>query len=829
MILRRRSLSALLLCLPLFAGPVALQGGPATAAPDPVEDPARGLRYKGLHKGSDTGPCKGKFEIRAAAARGGPERCTHGPDAAPEGLDVRVAREPETPAETAALRPDTVARAEGPLCVGDGTSGARVQLIYANVAGKPDRFAAFADSFQVWATAMDNVFNTSAAETGGSRRIRFVHDGACKPIVSKATLSAAAEVDFETTIDELWAKGFNRNDRKYVVWMDANVLCGIGEVYADDRAGQNNYNNTYGLFSRIDNGCWGVPGQSVEAHELMHNLGGVQESAPHATTLNHCTDERDRMCYADGSGKPLTQVCATAHENVFDCNHDDYFHTAPPIGSYLAGHWNTANSAWLTAGAVVTVPTAPTGVAAVPGDGAATVTWAAPASNGGAPVTGYVVTPFEGTTARPAQTFQSTVTNQTLTGLTNGSSYAFKVAAVNSAGTGPQSAASAPVLLDPGARYNALPPARLLDTRSGTGAPASKVAARGVIDLQITGRGGVPVSGVSAVVLNVTVTEPSTGGYLTAWPAGEAMPLASNLNFAPGQTVPNLVVVKVGAGGRVSLYNGGGAAHFVADVSGWYGATGAAAGSRYHPLTPSRLLDTRGGIGSAVGMLLNSSTLDLQVTGRGGVPATGVSDVVLNVTVTDPLGGGFLTAWPTGDVRPLASNLNFLPGQTVPNLAVVKVGAGGKVSLFNGGGTANLIADVAGWFGPDGETTGARYHALAPARLLDTRVGNGAPVAAIPPGGTLDLQVTGRGGVPAAGVSAVILNVTVVDPTGGGFLTVWPTAEARPLASNLNFVGGQTVPNLVVAKLGAGGRVSLYNSGGSVHLVADVAGWYGAA
>jgi hypothetical protein len=205
-----------------------------------------------------------------------------------------------------------------------------------------------------------------------------------------------------------------------------------------------------------------------------------------------------------------------------------------------------------------------------------------------------------------------------------------------------------------------------------------------------------------------------------------------------------------------------------------------------------------------------------------------VTAVVLNVTVTEPVGGGFLTAWPSGDAFPLASNLNFAPAQTVPNLVVVKVGATGNVGLYNGGAATHVIADVAGWFGPDGEATGAQYHAVAPSRTLDTRAGTGAPIASVPMGGQLDLQVTGRGGVPATGVTAVVLNVTVVGPASFGFLTAWPTGDARPLASNLNFVAGETVPNLVVAKLGAGGKVSFYNGGGAANLVADVAGWYGA-
>ena len=828
----RRRLLALAVALPLLVVELGLLSLPVLAASAPSDQPARGLHYAGLQRAAAASPCAGGYEIGSMAGRNGPVRCSHGPDAAPANIDVRVARQPESAAQ-AALPPDTTAATAGTLCTGDGVTGPRVQLVYATIAGQPDRYVAYASSLAIWAAAMDNVFSQSAAETGGDRRLRFVHDAGCTPTVARVTLSAAAGNDFNATVNELSAAGYNRDDRKYLVWADTNVYCGIGEVYSDDRAGQNNYNNVYGMVARVDNGCWGLSGQSVEAHELMHTLGGVQKTAPHGTTFNHCTDDYDRMCYTDGSGSTTTVVCpAATHENLFDCNHDDYFSTAPPTGSYLATHWNTASSAWLTtpaAGPVATVPGAATGVAAVPGEGLATVTWAAPASDGGAAITGYVVTPYVGATAGAAQTVAAAVTSQTVTGLTNGTSYTFKVAAQNSVGTGAASAASAAVVPDVGSRFHPLPPARLLDTRSGVGAPVAKVASGGVLNLQVAGRGGVPATGASAVVLNITVTEPVSGGFITAWPTGEALPVASNLNFGPGQTVPNLVEVKLGAGGQVSLYDGGGATHLVADVAGWYGPTGETAGSRYHPLSPVRLLDTRSGLGGLLAKVLPSSALDLQVTGRGGVPTTGVSAVVLNVTVTGPLAGGFLTAWPTGDLLPLASNLNFSAGQTVPNLVIVKLGAGGQVSLFNAGGAADMVADVAGWFGADGEATGARYHPVSPARLLDTRAAIGAPQAAVVAGGSLALQVTGRGGVPASGVTAVVLNVTVVDPQAGGYLTVWPTGDLLPLASNLNFGPGQTVPNLVVAKLGAGGKVSLYNGGGSANLVADVAGWYGAA
>ena len=242
-------------------------------------------------------------------------------------------------------------------------------------------------------------------------------------------------------------------------------------------------------------------------------------------------------------------------------------------------------------------------------------------------------------------------------------------------------------------------------------------------------------------------------------------------------------------------------------------------------VAPARLMDTRSGNGAA-GPVAAKATAHLQVLGRGGVPATGVSAVVLNVTVTQPTAAGFLTVFADGAARPTASNLNFVKGQTVPNLVVAPVGGNGKVALYNGSaGSVQMIADVAGYFRSGAPSVAGAFGSLAPARLMDTRSGNGAagPVAAK---GTAHLQVLGRGGVPATGVSAVVMNVTVTQPMASGFLTVFADGAARPTASNLNFVKGQTVPNLVVAPVGANGKVAFYNgSSGSVQMIADVAGY----
>jgi hypothetical protein len=251
---------------------------------------------------------------------------------------------------------------------------------------------------------------------------------------------------------------------------------------------------------------------------------------------------------------------------------------------------------------------------------------------------------------------------------------------------------------------------------------------------------------------------------------------------------------------------------------------------------PARVLDTRTGFTTVDGQFAGTGAvaaghpLTLSLAGRGGLPASGMGAVVLNVTATEPTAAGYITAWPTDKAQPFASNLNFVAGQTIANLVVSAVSASGQVSLFNSAGSTQLIADVMGWFPTSSELT-----SLEPARVLDTRSGGTtsdgqfAGTGALGAGTSVDLTVTGRGGVPASGVGAVVLNVTVTAPTTAGNLRVWPTGTALPNASNLNFVAGQTIPNLVIAKVGSNGKVSIFNSAGSTDVIADVVGWFPAA
>jgi hypothetical protein len=214
----------------------------------------------------------------------------------------------------------------------------------------------------------------------------------------------------------------------------------------------------------------------------------------------------------------------------------------------------------------------------------------------------------------------------------------------------------------------------------------------------------------------------------------------------------------------------------------------------------------------------------------------GDGSVVLNVTVTNPTAAGYVTVWPNdGSAAPTVSNLNFVAGQTVPNRVTVKLGPTGWINIMVAGGNADVIADLAGWFTDASLASGAGsgFSGLTPARILDTRFGVGAPQAAVCAGQTINVAVAGQGGVPAMTSTGAppptgaVLNITVTNTTSGSYLTVWPDGSTQPLASDLNWTAGLTVPNLVVVRLSAGGKIAIYNAFGCTDVIADVVGWYG--
>ena len=369
----------------------------------------------------------------------------------------------------------------------------------------------------------------------------------------------------------------------------------------------------------------------------------------------------------------------------------------------------------------------------------------------------------------------------------------------------------------PGSYFHPLAPDRVLDSRGATGGWNAPLTAGTPKLLQVSGgTTGIP-RGATAVVLNVTVTAGTANSFLTVFPAGAPVPRSSNVNFAAGQTTPNLVTVKVGTGGQVAFANATGAVHVVADIAGYFDQY---LDDRYIAVTPTRLLDSRGATGGWNAPLVAGTPRTLPVRGVGPVPGT-ADAVILNVTVTNPTANSFLTVYPTGTTVPTVSNLNFAVGQTVPNLVMVQPGTGGQVSFANAIGSADVVVDVAGYFNL---VTGAVFYPLTPVRVLDSRTALGGWNAKLAAGSPRTLPATATGGV-AAGATALLANATVTESTANSFLTVYPTGTAAT-TSNLNFAVGQTTANLVPATVGPTGTISFATSAGATHVLFDLAGYF---
>ncbi|GIF74285.1 right-handed parallel beta-helix repeat-containing protein [Asanoa siamensis] len=357
-----------------------------------------------------------------------------------------------------------------------------------------------------------------------------------------------------------------------------------------------------------------------------------------------------------------------------------------------------------------------------------------------------------------------------------------------------------------GANYNAVPPQRVLDTRSALGAPgASPVGPDAEVEFAVPAA----AAGASAVVLNITATGSSASGYLKVYPAGDAEPTASNLNYAAGQTIANLVTVKVNDG-KVRVRNGGrGAVHVLADLAGYYANTG----NGLAAAAPARVLDTRAG--APIGP---HGTVTVDLSSR--LPA-GTTAAVVNLTATSPTNTGLFTAFPPGAAVPTASNLNFVSGQTVNNMVIAPVVDGKVAFAHTGKGTVQLIVDLAGWFAPG---AGDAYLPTSPTRLLDTR-STSTPVG---PGQTVRVRVdtAACGAIGCGPRTAVVANLTATGAQRSGYLTVYPDGQDRPTQSVLNFAAGQTVASLFTAGLGEDSFL-VYNGGKStVDVLVDQAGFY---
>ena len=399
--------------------------------------------------------------------------------------------------------------------------------------------------------------------------------------------------------------------------------------------------------------------------------------------------------------------------------------------------------------------------------------------------------------------------------------------------------APAPVSTD-GVKSSFTPvtPTRLLDTRTANGGHQGKVGKGGSVTLTVAGRvaGGTTIpADATAIVLNVTVVNGTLPTVVRVYPApASPVPSTSSLNTTQaGQVIAYQVTVKLPPAGpdagKVVLYNGAGTVDLLADVAGFYSPSGA---NHFQPVDPARILDSRNGTGTSASAF-TIAPRDVAVTGTlpvsgGGtvaIPSTATA-VVLNVTATATSTNTFVRVYPTPAAPgplPTVSSLNVAKGKTAANLVTVAVGNQGRVRFQNAAGTAQLIADIAGYYDPSAP---GFYVPVTPIRFLDTRSGTGA--APIPTtGGTfVDLLVAGTRGIPSTALAAV-LNLTGTATSTSTIIRAYPSTSATvPTVSNLNLVKADSRANAAVVKPGTTGRVRLLNGAGSVQLIADVAGYF---
>jgi hypothetical protein len=381
------------------------------------------------------------------------------------------------------------------------------------------------------------------------------------------------------------------------------------------------------------------------------------------------------------------------------------------------------------------------------------------------------------------------------------------------------------VQISTGTTYHPLTPTRLLDTRSGNGL-SGNLAANTPATFQVTGRGGVP-SSATAVTGNVTVTGSTAGWAIYLGPDPIASPTSSTVNFSAGQVVANGVTVALGSTGSMSatyMSTAGNTTDLVFDVTGYF--TPDTSGATYHAMTPTRLLDTRVANGLSAKLAANTPAT-FQVSGRAGIPANATA-VTGNLTVVDETSAWAVFLGPDPNPSPTSSTINFTTGDILANGLDVALSSGGTLSatyISTTGATTDLVFDVTGYFTAD--TSGAKYVALAPARLLDTRSGNGlsGKLSANTPA---TFQVAGRGGVPA-NATAVTGNVTVVNETAAWAVFLGPDPIANPTSSTINFTTGDIRANGLTVALSATGTLSatyMSTAGNTTDLVFDVTGYF---
>ena len=387
--------------------------------------------------------------------------------------------------------------------------------------------------------------------------------------------------------------------------------------------------------------------------------------------------------------------------------------------------------------------------------------------------------------------------------------------------------------LQAGGAQNFVSPTRVLDTRIGVGLPGP-IPAHTAAVVTIAP----PDSLIGDGDLHVTVVDPGASGYLSVFGAGVSTPPPiTDVNFTRGVTTSNTVVAAVPQNpvdvlNALDFFNASDAAvNVVADYVGFTDPGSQYVAGTFRAINPTRMLDTRSGIGTRPGRVPAGGTISFlaDATPRfEDQPVPEVSAVVLNLSAIDPAAGGYVTAFESGTVRPATSSVNFAAGRTTDNFVVVPLDPSGRVSIYNGSrGALDLTADVAGYYrsivGVPAEA--GTYQSVPSVRAVDTRRGIGSEP--IPAHGTVRIVLGGHDGISAARAGAVAVNLTAVDAIGAGYLTAWPAGSQRPATDNLNFPAGGPAANLALVPMGSAGAIDVYNgSAHAVQVLVDVSGYY---
>ncbi len=328
----------------------------------------------------------------------------------------------------------------------------------------------------------------------------------------------------------------------------------------------------------------------------------------------------------------------------------------------------------------------------------------------------------------------------------------------------------------------------------------------------------------------------SSSGSATVWwdplPPEEAVTsytVTSSLGHTIATTAPTVNVAGLTNGTPVSFTVRANNARGTSTVSlPSNTVTPSSMGTRFHATTPVRVLDTRSGLGGRWVPL--GPTGEMSFNAFAGLPAAAqaASAVVLNVTATGQTAPSFVTVWPDGESRPLASNVNVRPGiAAIAASVTTAAGSNGRVRLFNNSGSVHLVVDVVGWFtAPAADPAAADaslFHSVDPVRVLDSRTTLGGHAGVF---GSADDHDVVLPDLPA-GATAAVVTVTSTNTVAPGFVTLSPAGAPRPLSSNLNPQPGLTRANLTTVKLSAGGAFTIYNQSANTHLIVDLVGWYG--